>query len=187
MYFERTAMKLSALCAIVSLLAGAATAQQAQPTIRVIAPDRFQPNALGDYGAHATPVVATAPSAEHPLGSCEKAARTWLTCLRSTADLSDAEVAKTQNRILAALDNRPGMNEPTKRGLAKALADADTKWRALREQECGELALLETGAGALLYEAKLVCQIRRDAERVNQLSARYDASPAKAVGSAQAP
>src|SRR5207237_10612719 len=110
---------------------------------------------------------------EHPFGGCDKSSRNWLICLRSTADLADTLVGDAEFRVSAAIDQRSDLSASLRRGLTKALADADVKWRALRDEECNQLALLEVAPGAQTYEAQQICRIHHDAARIDDLSARY--------------
>jgi hypothetical protein len=156
------------------LLAGGATAEEQAHEVRRIAPDRFEPNLRDD--AEAKPAVAVAPpTKEHPLGSCDKASRGWLNCLRATADLAAILVGAAENRALASLERRKTASASLQRVSVKALADADAKWTELRELECSQLALLKVGPSAPLYETQLICRINRNMERIDQLATRYGA------------
>jgi hypothetical protein len=157
------------------LLAGGAIAEEAPHEVRQIAPDRFQPNLRDDAEVRPAAAAAAAPTKEHPLGSCDKASRGWLNCLRATADLSAILVGAAENQAVASLERRKNASASLQRVLAKALADADAKWAELRELECSQLALLEVGPGAPLYEAQLICRINHNMERIDQLTTRYGA------------
>jgi uncharacterized protein YecT (DUF1311 family) len=57
------------------------------------------------------------------------------------------------------------------------LKEVSIKWLALRDVECGNIALLEENdAAKSVYEARLICQIKHNVERADQLLARYGAS-----------
>jgi uncharacterized protein YecT (DUF1311 family) len=143
------------------------------PSPRQIAPDRFAPS-YRDAPAKAqaeAPIVA--PSADHPLGACDRKARDWIACLDATTRLADGAVNEAEARVIASLEKRPSLNSVTRGAIATALKSADEEWRALRERECGVLALVERGVGGALYEARLVCRIRRDVERARALDERY--------------
>jgi hypothetical protein len=156
------------------LVAGGAIAQEAPHAVRQIAPDRFQPNLRDDAEAKPAAAAVAPPTKDRPLGSCDKASRGWLTCLRATADLSALLVSAAENQAVASLDRRKA-SVSLQRVLAKALADADAKWVELRDLECSQLALLEVGQGAPLYEAQLICRINHNMERIDQLTTRYGA------------
>jgi len=173
--FSRAALRLALV-----LFAQGALAQDAPPVVRQIAPDRFQPNPRVDYRGPASAAAIAPPSAEHPRGGCDRAARDYLNCLKSTLDLSTLLLGAAQSRVVASLDQRPHLSASLQRVMAKALADADAKWLELRGQECNQLALLEAPPGAQLYEAQLLCQIRRNMERIDQLASHYGGEAAKA-------
>jgi len=141
--------------------------------VRQIAPDRFQPNLRDDSEAKPAAAKVAPPTKEHPLGSCDRASRGWLSCLRATADLSAVLVGVAEGQAVASLERRKNSGPSLQRVLAKALTDADAKWVELRELECGQLALLEIGPGAPLYEAQLICRINHNMERIDQLTTRY--------------
>jgi hypothetical protein len=60
-----------------------------------------------------------------------------------------------------------------RQGIGKALGDADEAWRNLRDRECGQLALIERQMPKALYEARLICRIRRNLERMEALDLHY--------------
>jgi hypothetical protein len=157
------------------MLAEGTLAQESPSIIRRIAPERFQPNPRSDSEQSAGATSFAPPTKENPFGGCDRASRGWLICLRSTADLSNLMEKEAETRIVASLDQRQNVNLSLQRVFAKAMADADAQWLALREQECSQLALLEFGPRTPFYEAQLLCQIRRNVERVDQLSTRYGA------------
>jgi hypothetical protein len=161
--------------AAMGLFAGVATAEEAPREIRQIAPDRFQPNLRDETEVKPAGATVTPPTRDHPLGSCDRASRGWITCLRATADLSAILVGAAENQAVASLEQRKSASASLQRVMAKALADADAKWVELRELECNQLALLEVGQGAQLYEAQLICRIKHNMERVDQLTTRYSA------------
>ena len=173
------------LIAAAGAFATVAAAQDPSGGVRKIAPERFQPTYMGNYGTRPATAAAIAPTKEHPLGNCDPASRDWSLCLRATADLSDVELTQAESRLATSVEDRTDLNLLLKRSFAKALSEADAKWRSLREQECGELALLEAAAGTSLYEARLVCQIRHNSERIEQIAAHYGLDPAKADGATQ--
>jgi hypothetical protein len=171
-------MKFKAAIVIATgLIVQSAAAQEAPPSVRQIAPDRFQPNLRGDSEPKSAPTAIMPPSKEHPLGGCDRASHGWLNCLRSTADLSTLLVTAAESRVVASLDRRKNMSSSLQRIVAKALVDADVKWLELRELECNQLALLELAQGAPMYEAQLICRITHNLERIDQLTGHYGADP----------
>lgn len=161
------------LLALACLLPWAANAQNVQPEVRRIAPDRFQENPRGNIGASQESVALAAPTRDHPLGSCDRSSRNWALCLRSTADLSDALVQQAASRALTIVKNRQGANLVASQGFEKELKEANVRWLALREIECGNLALQEIDIAKSAYEARVICQIEHDIERADQLLSRY--------------
>lgn len=157
-------------------LSVAARAQDA-PAPRQIAPDRFAPTPRELTHAETTRAPIVSPTRERPLGGCDRAARDWLTCLDVTAQLADRAVDDAEKRVLDGLDRRPRLNAVRRQGLAKAVEAADEAWRTLRERECGELVTIENGMTGAVYEAGLLCRIRRDLERAEALTSRYGEAP----------
>jgi len=178
-----------------SSLAAAPAHAQDRPSPRQIDPDRFAPmprdaatilppraNAPVAPGSQAkptppAPAPIVMPSLEHPFGACDAGARDWLTCLGATAQLSDRAVAEAEARLVAGLAARPRLNPVMRATISKALAGADDAWRALRERECADLALIERGLTGVYYEVRLVCHIRRNLERAEALTSRYSGEP----------
>jgi hypothetical protein len=170
---------LAILLVAASISSATSLADEAPRVVRKIAPERFQPNPRGDARNLGEPMQITPPTAEHPLGSCEKSSRNWTFCLRSTADLSDAIVGQTEEKILAAVRSKQGVNVVTMQGFEKNLREADVKWRALREVECGNMAVQEFEGSSSAYEARMRCQIVRNADRVDQMLKRFKAGAAE--------
>jgi uncharacterized protein YecT (DUF1311 family) len=122
-----------------------------------------------------TPIVM--PSRERPQGACDRTARDWLNCLAATAQLSDRAVEDAVAGLIAGLDSRPRLNPVTREAAGNALRGAQEAWRSLRERECAYLTLIETGLTGTLYEARLLCRIRRNLEREEALAAHYSEQP----------
>jgi hypothetical protein len=170
--------RLTLIIAWLCLTAAAAWAEDAPHQVRKIAPERFQPNPRADSGGSSKPAKVIAPTKERPFGGCEKSTRDWIFCLRSTADLADALVREAEEAAAKVVLNRPGLNAVTGQGFAKDLKEAGVKWLALREIECGKMALQEETDVGTAYEARMLCQIQRDRERADQLLARFGATAA---------
>jgi uncharacterized protein YecT (DUF1311 family) len=122
-----------------------------------------------------TPVAM--PTRARPYGACERTAPDWLICLAATAQLSDGAVQNTEASLLVGLERRPNLNPVMRQEIARALKGAQEAWRSLRERECAELAMIETGLTGSWYEARLVCRIRRNVERVEVLASHYSEQP----------
>jgi uncharacterized protein YecT (DUF1311 family) len=160
------------IAAYASVLFGIVGAVQAQdaPVQRQIAPERFAPSPRGPEAAKA-PIVM--PSRERPVGACDPSTHDWLACLDGTATLSDRAVDDAVAALTAGLEQRPQLNLPMRQGIGKALGDAEEAWRNLRDLECGQLALIERQLPKALYEARLICRIRRNLERMEALDLHY--------------
>jgi uncharacterized protein YecT (DUF1311 family) len=179
-----------------SLVVAAHAQDAAAP--RQIDPDRFAPmprDAATIAAPHpvapgriaSPPPVATvveaprapilAPTRERPQGACDRTARDWLACLAATAQLSDSAVEDADARLVVGLDRRPRLNPVTRQAVGAALRGAQGAWRSLRERECADLTLIESGLTGTLYEVRLLCRIRRNLERVEALSAHYSEQP----------
>jgi hypothetical protein len=159
--------------AVFLMLAQGANAQETPRVVRQIAPDRFQPMLRDTGGVQAVPAVLVQPSKEHPLGACDRTSRHWTSCLRDTAELSNSMVVDAESRLVASLAQHSSLSSSFQGVLAKGLADADSKWRELRDLECGQLALLEIGPGKQLYESQMICQMTHNSARIDALSIQY--------------
>ncbi len=155
--------------------------------MRQIAPQEFapvysdphapahKPPAAQAAAAPARPRAQAVPSREKPYGACAPEAAGFVGCLPEAATLSDRDVEAAERAALAGFAHRPDLNPVLADAAAKALRAADEAWRALRERECGELALIENGLTGALYARRLECRIRRDVERAAFLRERYGA------------
>jgi acetone carboxylase gamma subunit len=161
------------LLLILSLLGGGATAQEPGPRPRLIAPDQFPAYPSGEEGAIAKRTAIILPTKERPYGNCDRASRLWLTCLNATAGLSDSLIDQAETRVRAAIALRTDVSSFMRDTFAKALIQADTQWRTLRDYECSELVLLEKGFRAQPYELRLTCRIRHNLDRAEELWSRY--------------
>jgi hypothetical protein len=159
--------------ALILTIAQAAHAQEPPRVVRQISPDRFQPNLRDTIGAQVAPVAVVPPSKEHPLGACDRTSHNWASCLRDTAELSNAMVDSAESQLAASLGHRSNISASFQGVLGKYLADADAKWRELRDVECSQLAMLEVGAGKQLYESRMICQMMHNAARIDALANQY--------------
>ena len=78
-----------------------------------------------------------------------------------------------EQKAVAGLNGRAGLNPVMADAAARALRAAGEAWRELSARECGDLALIEVGLEGALYQRRLQCRIKRDNERVEALGARY--------------
>ena len=132
---------------------------------------------IAPRGAAPAPTpAAVAPSRQRPYGACEPEAREFVACLGGAAELADREVEQAEHAVLAGLGERPGVNPVVADGAARGLRAAGEAWRMLRDRECADLPLIETGLSGSLYERRLMCRIRRDIERGEFLRRTYGAA-----------
>jgi hypothetical protein len=76
-------------------------------------------------------------------------------------------------RVRAALALRSDLSPFVRDTFLKALTQADSQWRTLRDYECSKLVLLENGYRAQPYELRLTCHIKQNLNRAEQLWSRY--------------
>ena len=164
-----------ALLAILAELAfsSIALAQNAPPLRRI------SPETVPDYrGAAASPAddpPVTMPTGERPFGSCERgmARLVWLRCLKATSEMTDQKVNETAGLVQQKLDAKAGAASGRKRFWSRALEQSQELWRGLRNHECQQLASAEESLVADVYEARLLCLLRSDLQRVSDLQSRY--------------
>jgi hypothetical protein len=151
-----------------------ATSVAAGQTPRRIAPELFP-----DYGVRAEPQPAAPrielPSDTRPLGACARdmSAAIWLRCLRETASATDDALVGTVETIKASFEQRMDVTPVLRAAWSRGLDESLTRWRALRDYECGQLALAEPQATRDLLEARNTCLINRNRERAAELLRRY--------------
>jgi uncharacterized protein YecT (DUF1311 family) len=165
--------------------------------VRRIAPDQFAP-VYGDPSAPAhkpapapspppppprivkpkppPPPPPIPPSREKPFGACVAGAVDWIACLGVAAELADRSVEQEEHEVLASLPGRPGVNPLIAEGAARSLRAAGEAWRMLRDRECADLTLVESGLDGGLYERRLRCRISRDIDRAEFLRGHYGAA-----------
>jgi hypothetical protein len=163
----------TALLPILFFLGGGVMAQEPAPKPRLIAPNQFPVYPSGEEGAIAKRTAIVIPTKERPYGNCDRASRLWLTCLNATAELSDSLIDQAEMRVRGALALRTDVSSFMRVTFAKALVQADSQWRTLRDYECSELVLLEKGFRAQPYELRLTCRIRHNLDRAEELLSRY--------------
>lgn len=163
--------------------------------MRQIAPDLFAPNYRDDNAprhklppppppkpareplvAKAPPPPPVAPGRDHPFGACEPGQRDFAACLGGAVLLADREVEQAEHEVIAGLGRHANVNPVVADSVARSLRNAGDAWRILRDRECSDLPLIESGLEGSLYERRLVCRIRRDIERVEFLRQRYGAA-----------
>ena|SRR5947209_1370240 len=114
------------------------------------------------------PVDAPAPAICDP---ARIGARELADCLRNASDKSERELASAFNTALKSIDAKPKMMATRKARWKRFLNDSQTQWSAWRDEECQDLAPLETvGVGG---DPRLACLIEHNARRTADLKARY--------------
>ncbi|WP_342362677.1 lysozyme inhibitor LprI family protein [Terrarubrum flagellatum] len=152
---------------------------QETPPVRRIAPDQFP--AYQNSGTPEQPQLpaVAAPTDEHPFGSCEKDSREWQNCLRLTAELTDRLLDRTTLRILVAASGGE-KSAGRQRSFSRALDEAQRRYRALRDYECGQLLIYAPREERATYDRRMICLINRDRARMRELETRYGAADAGA-------
>ena len=93
-------------------------------------------------------------------------------CLRTASEKSDRDLAAALAAALKTIDTRPKMMAARKARWKRFLNDSQAQWQSWRDEECQDLAPLETpGAGG--GDPRLTCIIDRNTRRVEDLRARY--------------
>ena len=98
-------------------------------------------------------------------------ARDLADCLRTASDKSEKELASALEAALKSIDARPKILATRKARWKRFLNDSQTQWASLRDQECQDLAPLETQGGP--GDPRLACLIEHNDKRTAELKARY--------------
>lgn len=93
-------------------------------------------------------------------------------CLRAASEKSDRDVAAALAAAMKTIDAQPKMLAARKARWKRFLNDSQTQWQSWRDEECQDLAPLETPAAGG-GDPRLTCIIDRDTRRVEDLRARY--------------
>lgn len=97
-------------------------------------------------------------------------ARELADCLRTASEKSERDLAAALDAALKWIDARPKMLATRKSRWKRFLNDSQSQWVSLRDEECQDLAPLETpGAG----DPRLTCIIDRNTRRAEDLRSRY--------------
>ncbi len=117
--------------------------------------------------------LAHAQGASAP--ACDPArigARELADCLRNASEKSDREVTAALDAALKSIDAKPKMLSTRKARWKRFLNDSQAQWQNWRDQECQDLAPLETPAAGG-GDPRLACLIDRNTRRAADLRARY--------------
>jgi uncharacterized protein YecT (DUF1311 family) len=97
-------------------------------------------------------------------------ARELADCLRNASDKSERDLAAAIDAAMKWIDARPKMLATRKARWKRFLNDSQSQWVSWRDEECQDLAPLETpGAG----DPRLTCIIDRNTRRSADLRSRY--------------
>ena len=99
-------------------------------------------------------------------------ARELADCLRSASERSDRDLAVALDAALKWIDARPKMLATRKTRWKRFLNDSQSQWLSLRDEECQDLAPLETPT-ASGSDPRLTCLIDRNSRRAEDLRTRY--------------
>ena len=99
-------------------------------------------------------------------------ARELADCLRNASEKSEREMTAALNAALKTIDGKPKMLATRRARWKRFLNDSQAQWLNWRDEECQDLAPLETpGAGD--GDPRLACIIDRNTRRAEDLKARY--------------
>lgn len=144
--------------------------------VRRIAPDRFPELRLqGEERQVAVPTMP--PSQERPQAHCERTRSDWIFCLQGSVRTAESMLQETMSRIEGVVGSLEGASPYQREAFQRALREADRRFRALRDHECQALVLSEPKITGQLFEARLLCQIDRNLERIATLRQRYEMPP----------
>ena len=151
---------------------------QAEETI----PRRIAPTVIPEYrpGPITEPQYSVElPTAEKPTGACVVTMRRaiWLRCLRETVALLHQRLDQAVEGAKGTIEGRGDVTAARKRYWVTGFDDVQQKWAALRDLHCQRVAPSETGAPKDAYEANLLCLIRENPRRLDELAAGYQAGP----------
>ncbi len=123
---------------------------------------------LAASGARADPAQAS-PAACDP---ARIGARELADCLRTASDKSEREMTAALEAALKSIDAKPKMMATRKSRWKRFLNDSQAQWVNWRDEECQDLAPLETPAAAS-GDPRLACLIDHNSRRAMDLKARY--------------
>lgn len=156
-----------------------ATAREAAPPVRQIAPGFIPLYNLGDP-AGATPSGQPAfevvlPTPDKPLGGCGRSLSKALfnRCLGLTLDLSQRAVEATVIAAQQSIQGRESLAPTHRARWSRILGEVHASWKEARNLECGQLAFLERGPGASIFEERAQCLLQVNRERMADLRRRY--------------
>lgn len=121
------------------------------------------------------PLPAFAQKAPEPKFDCAKATSTAETAWCAELDLkkTDAALSEAYKAALAAAEKAAHLQVAQRRDWRRALQEAQRKWLAFREADCGAPVSWEWFQGTGTGAASLACKIAKSEQRTAELKARY--------------
>ena len=111
-------------------------------------------------------------AAASPCDPARIGARELADCLRTASDKSQRDMDIALDAALKWIDAKPKMLAARKARWKRFLNDLQAQWVNWRDEECQDLAPLET-PGADSGDPRLACLINHNTRRADDLKARY--------------
>lgn len=121
------------------------------------------------------PSFARAQTAAAPPPVCDPArigARELADCLRTASEKSERDLNAAYDAAVKSIDAKPKMLSTRRARWKRFLADSQAQWQNWRDEECQDLAPLETPAAGG-GDPRLACIIDHNTRRAANLRARY--------------
>ena len=100
-------------------------------------------------------------------------ARELADCLRLAAERSDKDMAATIEGAIKNLEARQGLLSAQKARWKRSLNESQAQWIGWRDTECQDVTPFEAGLGAKGADPRLACIIDHNAQRSEEIKARY--------------
>ncbi|MDQ0471105.1 lysozyme inhibitor LprI family protein [Labrys wisconsinensis] len=124
------------------------------------------------------------PALAAPVGGCDPEALkgpALTNCLTEAVKQSERSLQAAVDAALASIGTRSGVFDSQRARWKNALSDSQADWLRFRNAECQDVAPFEGQAGSTsalknrvaAFEAKLICTVRLNGERIADLAARY--------------
>jgi uncharacterized protein YecT (DUF1311 family) len=124
------------------------------------------------------------PALAAPAAGCDPAALkgpALTACLTEAVKQSERNLQAAVDSAIASIGTRPGVFDSQRARWKNALTDSQADWLRFRNAECQDVAPFEGQAGSTsavknrvaAFEAKLICTVRLNGERIADLASRY--------------
>lgn len=100
-------------------------------------------------------------------------ARELADCLRAAADRSEKDLAAIIEGAVKSIDGRPGLAGGQRARWKRSLNESQAQWLVWRDADCQDVAPFEAGMNAKGGDPRLACIIDRNAQRIEEMKARY--------------